>query len=56
MSTNDDAGKATDDAEIEVHKNCGAPVRSVGEDGISFCESCEHVVEGETEWISEGAK
>ena len=39
--------------EIEVHKECGGLVKSVGPDGISYCEDCEHIVEGETEYITE---
>lgn len=39
-------------AEIEVHKDCGAEVRGIGEDSISFCTECEHIVEGDTEMIT----
>jgi hypothetical protein len=37
---------------ILTHKNCGAEVVSLGTEGISFCTECEHVCEGETEYIS----
>lgn len=38
--------------EIEVHKNCNGLVHGVGEDGISYCEDCETIVEGDTEYIT----
>jgi hypothetical protein len=37
---------------ILTHKNCGAEVVSLGTEGISFCTECEHICEGETEYIS----
>lgn len=39
--------------EIEVHKECGGLVRGLGPDGISYCEECEHICEGDTEHISQ---
>lgn len=38
--------------EIEVHKGCNGSVHGVGEDGISYCEDCETIVEGDTEYIT----
>jgi len=38
--------------EIEVHKECNGLVRGIGEDGISYCELCEAIVEGYTERIT----
>lgn len=39
--------------EIQVHKECGGFVRNIGPDGISYCEDCEHICEGDTEYITE---
>jgi hypothetical protein len=39
--------------EFEFHKNCGGHVRGLGEDGISYCEECETIVEGDTECLTE---
>ena len=38
--------------EIEIHKGCNAEVVSMGEDGLSYCTECEHICEGETQFIS----
>ena len=38
--------------EIEIHKDCNGLVHGVGEDGISYCEDCETIVEGDTKWIT----
>jgi hypothetical protein len=37
----------------EVHKDCGGTVRGLGEDLISYCEDCENIVEGQTEFLTE---
>jgi len=41
-----------DDQTIEVHMGCGAEVVGIGEDGISYCTECEHIVEGDTEMVT----
>lgn len=38
--------------EIEVCRGCASEVQRLGEDGISFCPECEHIVEGDTEIIT----
>lgn len=38
--------------EIEVHKYCGGLIRNIGPDGISFCEECETIAEGHTEYMT----
>jgi hypothetical protein len=37
---------------VEIHSGCGASVRGIGEDLISYCEGCETIVEGQTEWVT----
>lgn len=39
--------------ETQIHKGCNGRVHGIGEDLISYCEDCETIVEGETEWITE---
>jgi hypothetical protein len=43
--------KLVPDAQIEVH--CGMPVSHLAPDGLSYCEECEHVVEGDTTWVTD---
>lgn len=37
---------------IEVHKKCYGLISGIGEDYISYCEDCETIVEGDTEYIT----
>lgn len=37
---------------IHVHKGCNGLVNGLGEDSISYCEDCETIVEGDTEYIT----
>jgi len=37
---------------VQVHTGCGGEVQNVGEDGISYCTECEHICEGDTEYIT----
>jgi hypothetical protein len=47
------APEVDDSDEIEVCEGCMEPTRFVGEDGLSYCDSCEHIVEGATKIITE---
>ncbi len=38
--------------DVQIHKGCGAEAINVGEDCISYCTECEHICEGDTEYIS----
>ncbi len=40
------------DGEVLVHTPCSSPIYHIG-DGISYCEACEQIAEGETEYITE---
>lgn len=37
---------------IEVHAGCGGEVHGLAPDGVSYCTECEHICEGETEFIT----
>jgi hypothetical protein len=38
---------------ITVCSGCHYPVRHIGEDGIDYCDQCETIVEGSTEYLPE---
>lgn len=38
--------------QVEIHKCCGGEVRGLPPDSISYCIDCEHIVEGDTEFIT----
>ncbi len=43
--------KLKDQETVEVHKDCGGDIKHLGEDGIAYCVNCEHIVEGDTEYV-----
>ena len=38
---------------VEVHIGCNGKCHGLPPDGVSYCEDCEIIVEGETEFITD---